>query len=73
MNELIMLLNSAIEYANKIDGDPKLTGILRQSIQVAQQQCKALEQENCRLVQIISDVRERDSRKNCLCRGMGKR
>ncbi len=67
MSELSLLLQR-IETIVETSGDAQLVNMIAQSLLLAEQQTA----ENRRLKAIISDIRERDSRKNCLCRGMAR-
>ncbi len=63
MNTLSQLLTHIREKNN----NPELVDTLSESLQLAEQQAQEIQ----RLTQVISDIRERDARKKCLCRGMG--
>lgn len=63
MNTLSQLLTHIREKNN----NPELVDTLSESLQLAEQQAQEIQ----RLTQVISDIRERNARKKCLCRGMG--
>ena len=67
MNQLIEILNKL-----KHESPEKNEALLVQAITLASTLSKEqqeLREELSRLTQIISDIRERDARKKCLCRG----
>ncbi len=66
MNELISLLTRVAAELTNQDSDPDLVAMCEQAILLAGQQAT----DNQRLKRVLEDIRERDLRKNCLCRGI---
>jgi len=67
VSQLIEILNTL-----KHESPDKNEALLVQAITLATtltEEQQGLHEELARLTQIISDIRERDARKKCLCRG----